>query len=426
MSGSGSGVTMYDDCRSIATTADNPLALAHLDRAVESFLMHRSDMADHLEAALAADPRLVAAHCLSGFSFLLLGRSELTPIARYALRTARAVLAARGGTTRDEALIAALAAWCDGDMEKSAVRLEAALLAAPRDALIAKLLQSIRLMLGDAAGMRRAMERLLPAWSPAVPGYGFMLGCYAFALEETGDLAAAEQFGREAVALEPGDVWGAHAVAHVYETRGEPAAGLAWTMLQEDRLGPVNNFARHMYWHRALFHVARNEADVALALYDTKIRTARTDDYRDIANAASLLLRLEARGMRIGARWSELADIAEQRVHDHALAFAQLHYLLCLIADRREDAAYRSFAALDAEARCGSGTQARILAEVGVELAKLMLGDPGVRQRAASDPARLGAAIARLGGSRAQRQIFNWFAGGYRIGADAPKLKSAA
>jgi hypothetical protein len=168
---------MLNDCRGIATHTENRVALDHFDRAVASFLMHRRDTADHLAAALARDPGLVVAHGLSGFSYLLLGRSELTPIARYALETARTALAARGGTTREQALIAALAHWCEGEMEQSAARLEAALIREPRDALIAKLLQSIRFMLGDASGMRRAMEHLLPAWSPAVPGYGFMLGC---------------------------------------------------------------------------------------------------------------------------------------------------------------------------------------------------------------------------------------------------------
>lgn len=373
-------------------------------------------MADHLAAALAADPDLIAARCLSGFSYLLLGRSELLPIARYVAATAQTALTERGGTARDRALSDALAAWCDGAMDRSAAILDAALDAEPRDALTAKLVQSIRFMLGDAVGMRRSIEKILPAWSPSLPGYGFMLGCHAFALEETGAFAAAERVGRDAVATEPFDVWGCHAVAHVYEMRGEPANGLAWMMLHEQRLAEVNNFARHMYWHRALFHLARNEDDVALALYDTKIRATRTDDYRDIANAASLLLRLEARGGRVGARWSELADLAERRTHDHALAFAQLHYLLCLLADRRYDAAYRLFAALDVEARYGDGTQAQILAAAGVELAKLMLG--GAEGRGAmtgSAAAALRVAIPRLGGSRAQRQIFEWFAGGYRL-----------
>ena len=302
---------MAYDCRGIAITTQNPVALDALEKAVTSFLAHRSDLAGQLFAALAADPDLVAAQCLAGFSYLLLGRAELFPLARCAHESARTALLARGGTARERALADALGAWVnDGGMDKSAAILDAALAAEPCDAMSTKLVQSIGFMLGDAAGMRRSITAALDAWTPDMPGYGFMLGCHAFALEETGALAGAEMLGREALAREPDDVWGCHAVAHVYETRGEPAHGLAWLMLHEPRWDAVNNFARHMFWHRALFHLARNEADIALGLYDTNIRGAKTDDYRDVANAASLLLRLEARGLRVGDRWRELADIA--------------------------------------------------------------------------------------------------------------------
>ena len=393
---------MAYDCRGITITTQSPVALGALEKAVTSFLAHSSDLAEQLSAVLAADPDLVAAQCLAGFSHMLLGRAELFPLARCAHECARTALLARGGTARERALADALGAWVnDGAMDKSAAILDAALTAEPCDAMGAKLVQSVGFMLGDAAGMRRSITAALGAWTPDMPGYGFMLGCQAFALEETGALAEAEMLGREALAREPGDVWGCHAVAHIYETRGEPAHGLAWLMLHEPRWDAVNNFARHMFWHRALFHLARNEADIALGLYDTKIRGTKTDDYRDIANAASLL-RLEARGLRVGARWRELADIAERHGRDHALAFAQLHYLLCLIGDGRIDAAYRFFAAMDIEARCGHGTQAELLGEVGVDLAKLMLGGS---QASAGSPS-LRNEIARLGGSNAQRQIF--------------------
>jgi hypothetical protein len=178
--------------------------------------------------------------------------------------------------------------------------------------------------------------------------------------------------------------------------------------MHEGRWIDVNNFARHMNWHRALFHLARNENETVLALYDRKIRNVPSDDYRDVTNAAALLYRLEAQGIGVGRRWSELADLAERRVNDHALAFAQLHYLLCLVGARRWDAAYRLFAAMDLEARSGFGTQARLLADVGVPLAKTMLAGFG-------PGAAWNGALARLGGSRAQRQTFE------RILRDAAK-----
>lgn len=388
---------MQHDRRGIAIATKSTAALSHLDAATTSFLSHRRDTSDHLTAALAADPDFATAHCLSGFLALLLGRAELFPAARSALQRAREALARRAATMREQALIEALACWCDGEMERAADRLDESLAAHPLDAMTAKLVQSLRFMLGDAGGMRRSIEMILPAWSPSVPGHGFILGCHAFALEETDELEAAEHVGSMALEHEPFDVWACHAVAHVHETRGAAAPGIAWIAAHTERWNAVNNFARHMEWHRALFHLARNESATVLALYDRKIRDVPSDDYRDITNAAALLYRLEAQGVSVGRRWRELADLAERRVGDHALAFAQLHYLLCLVGAHRWDAAYRLFAAMDIEARSGLGTQARLLADIGVPLAKALLARYAVAWK---------GDLARLGGSRAQRQTF--------------------
>jgi len=61
-------------------------------------------------------------------------------------------------------------------------------------------------------------------------------------------------------------------------------------------------------------------------------RADKTDDYRDISNATSLLSRLELEGVNVGPRWQELAAFSENRVEDGCLVFADLHYMLALAA----------------------------------------------------------------------------------------------
>jgi tetratricopeptide (TPR) repeat protein len=398
---------MKYDRRGLALTTDSTVAAEHLGDAVYGLLRHRADVADHLRHALAADDGFAAAHCLAGFALLLLGRSELLLDARRHAESARRSLVERGGTLRERLLQRALAAWCDGEMEHCAGLLERALAAEPLDAMTFKLAHAVRFMLGDSVGMRLAAERILPAWTHGVAERGFVLGCYAFALEETDDLDAAERIGRQAVALEPEDAWGCHAVAHVFEASGRAAEGIRWLARHEDRLAGVNNFACHLFWHRALFHLARNELDAAMALFDGRIRAKRTDDYRDLANAASLLWRLEREGVDVGHRWDELADIAERRIDDRALVFAQLHYMICLAAAGRWESAVEMIAAMDVGASEGWGTQARLLAAVGLPLAKAIfavsIGDAG---RALDLMLPRHAEWPRFGGSRTQRDLF--------------------
>ena len=55
-----------------------------------------------------------------------------------------------------------------------------------------------------------------------------MLACRAFANEECGNYVVAEAAGREAMALDPANLWAAHAVAHVMEMQGRRGEGIAW------------------------------------------------------------------------------------------------------------------------------------------------------------------------------------------------------
>lgn len=389
------------DCRGLDVTSTSAEAVAHFDNATRSFLAHRSDAADHLGLALAQDPDLTLGHCLHGFALLLLGRSELFAPARDAAARAQGAMARRSATLRERRFCQALQSWLDGDMENCAALLESALMGQKLDALAFKLAHAIRFLLGDARAMVQAANTLYAAWSADIPDYGFIFGCRAFALEEIGAFSAAESCGRQAVEIEEQDVWAAHAVAHVYETRRLPAAGIAWLSHWNAHLDGVNNFAGHLHWHEALFYLAQDKNEAALALYDARIRCARTDDYRDIANAASLLWRLERAGSDVGTRWNELADIAERRVGDHALVFAQLNYLLCLAGAKRHPAASAMLDAMQRSARDDRGTQARILAAVGIPMATL-LASTGDQHR----PSITRHDLRAIGGSNAQRAVF--------------------
>jgi len=118
--------------------------------------------------------------------------------------------------------------------------------------------------------------------------------------------------GRWAIELQPDDAWGAHAVAHVFETRDRAAEGLAFLDALEPQLAHCNNFAGHLAWHRSLFHLQLGEHDAALALHDTKVAPHLGRDYRDLCNASSLLWRLENDGVSVGSRWQALAELARR------------------------------------------------------------------------------------------------------------------
>ena len=70
----------------------------------------------------------------------------------------------------------------------------------PTDALALRLAQDAYYFLGRSLAIRDCAARVLPAWDRDNPLTSFILGLYAFGLEETGDLKRAEDVGREALA----------------------------------------------------------------------------------------------------------------------------------------------------------------------------------------------------------------------------------
>ena len=383
-------------------TSLTPALIGDWNRVIHGILSHAAATGPALNAVLAGAPDFALGQAIRGLSCLLLGRAEMVAVAREALGMARSGVP---GTAREMAFVHALADWLDGSPTRAAARVQAVLADHPRDALAMKLVQGIHFVMGRPVEMRRSVEGVMAAWDDH-PARGYLLGCHAFTLEETGEYANAERIGRIGVALAPDDAWGLHAVAHVHDMTGRARDGLDWLAGREASWAHCNNFRFHVWWHRALMHLDLQEYDAALALYDADIRAERTDDYRDVANAASLLSRLELEGVDVGARWDELADLSERRATDGCLAFADLHYLLALCGGGRDQAAAGLIARM-AQAKGETAEARRIIAHPGLHLAKGIQAFAQGEYSMAWLHLREGRGDSQqIGGSHAQRDIF--------------------
>ena len=167
-----------------------------------------------------------------------------------------------------------------------------------------------------------------------------------------------------------------------------------------------NNFRYHVWWHKALLHLDRGELDVALGLYDAQIRAEKTDDYRDISNATSLLVRLELDGMDVGPRWAELAEIAETRTDDGCVVFADLHYMLALTGANRPDAQQRMKARFARDATQTGEMEQRFATPGVAALSGLNAFAEGRYDAAFTDLAHARPDMQTIGGSHAQRDVF--------------------
>ncbi|KIT15795.1 tetratricopeptide repeat protein [Jannaschia aquimarina] len=369
-----------------------------------AFLAHGASTPVHLGRLLDLAPDFAGAHALKGLFYALLGRRELMEDARAALGRAQGL--GGGETERERALATCLAHVLAGNPSQGIAVLEGVLTRAPTDTLLMKLSHALRFVIGDSHGMRASIETVMHSYAGDHPGRGYLLGCHAFALEETGDYAAAQLAGRAALTLAPDDAWGLHAVAHVHDMTGDAQGGLTWLTGREAAWAHCNNFRFHVWWHKALMLLDLGRLDEALALYDDHVRAEKTDDYRDISNATSLLLRLELEGMDVGDRWQELADFSETRTEDGCLIFADLHYLMALTHEGRENATTRMLARIARDADGTSEVEARV-AKPGLSAAKGLeaFGD-GQWAEAFVHLKAARPHMQAAGGSHAQRDVF--------------------
>jgi tetratricopeptide (TPR) repeat protein len=382
----------------------NAAAGGLFNHALRSLAGFDADVVERAQAVREADPGFALGHCLFGYVMMLAySRAAVAPAAEAARAAERH---AAGATPREQAHVRALGCWIAGDVDGALRQWEAVLAESPRDVLALRLAHANYFWAGRGSEMRASLERVSPRWSESTPGYSGYLACLAFALEESGEYAMAERYGRRAVELDPTEVWGAHAVAHVLEMQRRADEGTAWLAGLEPHWGGKGAFLHHLWWHRAMFHLARREFDAVLDLYDRRFRNlssplvaALPDFHVDVQNAASMLTRLELRGVAVGARWEELADKAEARIGDVLSAWTVPHWMMALAATGREAAARAMLDNLQTHS-------SPVMREVAAPVCEALLEHRrGQHARVVALMAPVLGRLRELGGSHAQRDV---------------------
>jgi tetratricopeptide (TPR) repeat protein len=267
---------------------------------------------------------------------------------------------------------------------------------------------------GEAKWARDISERASSSWSKDIPGYSAYLAIRSFGLEETGQYEEAERLGRLSIELDPGDCWAAHSVAHVLEMEGRLEEGIEWLDSLKNEWEGANHIVHHLWWHRCLFESERGDHAGALQGYDQYVRNpdsqlvkAIPDFYLDIQNCASMLLRLELRGIDVGNRWEPIAEIAEARIGNHSSPFTSAHCAIALIASGRVEQTKDLIEQMRSFANDNSGTLGPRYAAATIPASEAAIAHrQGEHEKVLQIlmPAR--RSLWQMGGSHAQRDLF--------------------
>ncbi len=396
---------MKKDRRGLAVTLSDAKALEPYEEALRALQTYRGDPLAPLDEALALAPDFAAASAAKALVLMTFFERRFAREALAVLEASRAAI--DRGTPRERALAAAARALAEGDWHRGTRLLEAVLVEHPRDVLALQAAHLMDFYRGDSLNLRNRISRVLPHWSPAIPGYAYVLGMHAFGLEECNQYPEAEAAGRSSLALAPDDAWAVHAVAHVMEMQGRIEEGATWLKTRErDWATPDNGFAFHNWWHLTLFHMDRGNHEAALAIHD-RVLAGATELALTRVDGTAMLWRLSIEGVDVGARFEAAADGWEKvlEVEGGFYAFNDFHAAMAFAAAGRSRSLERLGAFLDAAARDpgANGEMTRAVGRPACEAASDFC--EGRYDGAVEKLAAVRDVASRFGGSHAQRDL---------------------
>ncbi|GAM98661.1 TPR repeat [alpha proteobacterium U9-1i] len=379
-------------------------AMAKYNEALDLIRLYRGDPIAALDAALAEDPDFGGAWAAR--AGLLVQQTDKA----YADETLKSLRAGAEANlnTREHAHLAAAKDWAEGRYLDGTMRYARIAQESPRDLLALQYAHVGCFFLGMQSELRDWPLQTLRAFKAGEDGQSYILGMAAFGLEECGDYATADAYGKEAVSIDPRDGWAVHAVAHVNEMRGDLAHGMPWLAANAQYWAPESGFAYHLWWHLALLHLDRGDHATVLKLFDEKVRpNTEAQVVLEWIDASALLWRLHLEGVDTGDRFAKLADCWARASEDAFYVFNDLHAIMAFIGAGRMADAERTLSAIRRAAGDG-GDNGYISRKVGVPLAEGFIAFGQGRYAEAVEKIAATRGIAqRFGGSHAQRDILS-------------------
>ena len=380
----------------LPVTAASPTALEAYDHAVHGLLGWDARALALFRAATEADPGLALAHAGAGVCLFL---EERFDEARAAVEIARA--SAAGQTARERGHVEALALLVNGKSADAERVMREHLEAYPRDLMVLQRLYFIWFWQGRFPEMLELTSRLCRHYA----GDSFVPGLHAFALEQAGRCDEAVRVAAGALRRNERDAWAVHAFAHAVYEMAAFETGLTRLPAAIHPCQHLGWFKNHLIWHLTLMHLSRGDYERALTLSRTVFERAPSSIPGDLHDSISLLWRLALCGIDVSDRWKPFTDIARERLTRPALWFHVAHLAMALAGGGDWAAAERQVANLRERA---PKDRSGLIAEVVLPLVEgVHAFGRGDYRRAGELIEPLRARFIELGGSRAQRDVFD-------------------
>lgn len=365
--------------------------IARWDEFTFRHLTRRSGDADLLREIVKADPDLAVGRALAAL-IAAVGRDR-TFDAEAEIEAAR-----RGRMTEDweRSFVAVVAETVDGGLWAGYDGWQRHADTFPGDLLGLQMAFLLALLSTGVDSFDRA-EALVGQAENAVGQHQAVLGRKAMLRQEQGRLDEAHGLAELCLAIDPTGFDGAHPLTHVYFEAGEHSEGVTWLDSWLPGCDQEAEFRTHLVWHAALHDLQLGNADSALKRYRACAGHSVPPDGTSLLWRCQLLGHVEPGH---DPATPTAADIVAPLTERIPFTFLGAHVVLGL-ATARDVSGLRRFASA-AEDFSVPGA-AELLPDLAHGYAAYVEGDFAT---ASVHLLRRSADFVRLGGSHAQREVF--------------------
>lgn len=388
----------------LTTTSEE--AARHYLRALDCMVTANFGAEEALDAALKADPDFALAHIAKARWLMMHMRGAE---GRKEIAAARALTGRV--TPREARHIEIIALAFEGQGPKAFAMLQEHLAEYPRDELPLFMALGVFGLLGFSGRLdhREAelamLEKIKPHWGDDWLFETFHGWALVESLQDvTGGIAEIER----ALAKQPRNGWGAHALAHGYYEAGDWNAGASYVsgwLPEYDRRSQLHG---HISWHLALCELALGNPARAHEIYTDALRVTVTHGPQviSLADPAAFLWRSQIYSEEASDRedWGEIAAFARKNFPQSGMHFADLHAVMADVAIGDIAVAQKRIADMRERLAGGRLPQGEVIPAISEGLVAFGKGD----YAAAADLIEaVLPELPRVGGSHAQREIFD-------------------
>ena len=395
---------MTEDRYGLPLTSTSSRAIEAYRAGVDHLLLATPGAERAFAAALEADPGFALAAAGLARALQIHGR-----VAEGRAAAARARALVDGISRRERQHVAAIGTLLDGDAPGALAAVRAHVAEFPRDALALSLAVGAFGLIAFSGRLdhNALLLELLDPLAPHYAGDWWFPFAHGWAYNEARRPVEARRLMEEARARQPRSANVAHGLAHIAYETGDVEGGAAYLaewLPPYERAGTLHC---HLSWHLALFELARGHAEAARRIYEESIApgaSALAPPLNTLSDASAFLWRLGLYGEPAPAgHWGPVRDFAAQAFARPGFAFADIHCALAYAGQGDAAALARLVETLREAAHAGRLAAGPGVAALAEGLGAFAAGDYAGAIRLIEPVA---ADVIRLGGSHAQRDVF--------------------